>query len=680
METRNRLIKKKITSDEVNSITYRQASLADKKKDPKLLEYAHRVWSNMSDFRDGFYRSYRMVYGDQWSDSITIWKNGKEQTMSMREYMAREGHIPLQANMIKPMVNTILGVLVKEQNSPVCNAIDRKEQQYGEVMTATLRANCNKNELDTLTFSCVRDYLLCGAGCCKERYGVRSGDVEDSWTEYVAPQYLILDTGMKDPRMWDVKSVGTWYEMSRDELIKAFVRSNADMQLLNEAYGERFNPYREYHGTQLTDMHEEGTVEFMKPIDPSKFCVLEMWTEEIKQRVRLHDTNEGTIEIVDADDIQSLREIDNINAERTTAATMAGWSPEEIPLIEKEYFIDSFWYCRILAPDGTILSEFESPYAGKEHPYTFLVTPLADGRLTGYIVDAIDLQMVLNRALCLYEWGIRNEVKGMTFIPQDAIPDTVSNEEFFEHMRIDNYCVYDSNKSKQVKPEIFHAKSSTMDITSIMNTVKNMLESSLSITGAIQGKTPYSGTSAAMYAQMTANSSTPIASVMKVVRTFMEKMAVKKLKSIAKFYGEERYAKIVGSIDGVFNNDNLNLHDVGDIEYDLVLKEGVESPVYRQTANDYLMAFMQAGAVSPDEVLKHGYFPFADKIIQEREARQAEMEAAQQMQQNQTPEPVAQPPQQGGVNMGVRMAENVMAQYGSQENGNTIHSTRPIVQ
>lgn len=671
MEESKKLIKKKISLAEVDSVSYHRSKLYEKGRDMELVDYARRTWQNMQDYREGYARGNRMTYGDQWSDIITIWKKKRKMTMTMREYMAREGHIPLQANMIKPMVNTILGVLVKEQNEPICNARDRDEQQYGEVMTATLQANCNKNRLDSVTNMCIKDFLIGGLGVCKERYGDHEGR-QDSWTEYVNPNYLILDTGMKDPRHWDMRMIGTWYDMSKAELIKHFVKTPQDLAKLKEIYGDVFNGHRTLATDELTDKLDNQNIEFMTPLNQGDCCVLEMWTKEIKQRVRLHDTNEGTLEVIDADDKDALAVVELTNKSRMLAAMAAGWDPKEAPLIDMEYFIDEYWHCHLLAPDGTILEEFESPYAGKMHPFSLIMTPMTDGRITGYLTDAFDLQHIMNRAVCIWEWSLRNNVKGLTFIPKGAIPDETSNEDFVEDMRIDNVAIYDEQKAKGAKPEVFHGASATIDIASIMTALKTMIGDTMSVTGAIQGRTPYSGTSAAMYAQMTANSSTPIASVMKDVRLFLEDVATKKLKNIAKFYEPERYAEIVGSIDGIFDNANLNLNEVGDIEYDLSIKEGTETPVYRQTANDYLISFMQAGAVTPSEALRHGHFPWADKILQEREAREAEMQAAQEGE-------MGADAQEQANQMGATAANNLIDNFGTPENGNVVHSTRPIV-
>jgi hypothetical protein len=179
-------------------------------------------------------------------------------------------------------------------------------------------------------------------------------------------------------------------------------------------------------------------------------------------------------------------------------------------------------------------------------------------------------------------------------------------------------------------PQVFHGSAINFDAARLVEMYKKLMEDSTAASGALQGKTPYSGTSASLYAQMTANSSTPIASLMAKFHSFMEDVSIKKAKNIASFYDVQRWEAIAGSIDGIFNAENLNLNEVADIEFDLAIKESTETPVYRMISNDYLMQFFQAGAISIEDLLEFGTFPFADRMLQNIQARKAEMQAAEQ--------------------------------------------------
>ena len=132
-------------------------------------------------------------------------------------------------------------------------------------------------------------------------------------------------------------------------------RNGIDYQTLKNIYGDGSSIFNEGDAIELTDTNDLRNLEFMQPVRLDECCVAEIWTLETKERIRLHDYNEGTIEVIDADDNEMLRQIDAINKERKALGKASGWKDDEIPLIEKEYFIDQFWYCRMLAPDGTIL-------------------------------------------------------------------------------------------------------------------------------------------------------------------------------------------------------------------------------------------------------------------------------------------------------------------------------------
>ena len=69
------------------------------------------------------------------------------------------------------------------------------------------------------------------------------------------------------------------------------------------------------------------------------------------------------------------------------------YMPEsEVPLIEYEYMIQSYWYYRYLSPFGDILDEGESPYSHGSHPYTMKAYPFVDGELHSFVSDIIDQQ------------------------------------------------------------------------------------------------------------------------------------------------------------------------------------------------------------------------------------------------------------------------------------------------
>lgn len=671
MDTSNKLIRKKSGNRELDSVSYRKSTLKTPKKDVELYDKARKIWENMSEFREQRARGMRFCYGDQWGDIIEVCENGVKRKITMRQYLSESGQIPIQTNQLKTMVNTIVGVLIKEQNEPICNAIDKDEQQYGELLTMGLQANNNKNRINQIYKLCALDMIIGGLGVLHESYGYCDGNTrrEDSWTKYIDPNYLILETSMRDPRFWDVSMIGCWYRMPFRTLVAQISgRGGLDYNTIKDIYSADNTRLQETFDMELTDQEDLDNVEFMTPLKPDECCVAEIWTRETKERVELHDTQAGEIDYCDADDTETLNMADSINKNRIRLARQNGWQDDEVSLIEKRYFIDEYWYCRFLAPDGTILWEGESPLADRSHPFTVMATPFIDGRIAGYIIDGIDHQIAINRATVLQDWIARNQVKGFVMMPQQLVPDHKTNEQFMgDALQLGNFLFYDAEKYRGVEPKVFHPSAVNYDATAYISQLKQLMDSSSAVTPAIQGKVPYSGTSAALYAQQTMNSSTPIASLLSDIHTFLEDSANKKAKNIAKFYDKKRWEQIAGRVDSIFDNANLNLNDIADLEFDVIIKESTETPVYRAISNDYLMSFFQAGAISLEELLENGTFPFSDKILQKRQARQAEMEAAQNGEMGEEAQAIS--------NQQIQMENPVQ----TQQIGPPVKSTRPLV-
>ena len=609
---------------DMDSVKYRRKKLGiDNETDQQLLIRCETLWNNLYEFREQRARAMRFTYGDQWGDYITV--NGK--TMTQKEYVSRQGNVALQSNQIATKVNTIAALMVKEQNEPVCNARDRREQQYGELLTQALHANCTKNKIDILYITAMEEFIIGGLTIMRESYDWRNGR-KDSWTDVVNPNYFFFDSTMKDPRFWDASLMGEIHDVPFNELCAKFVTSESDYNLLKDIYTNESSVFPDNDITDATKKHDLITLDFRTPLDRTLCRVYEVWTKEARPRIRVHDPSRGTLEKINADDTEARTWIKTTNQSRKTIAAQAGW--EETPLLETEFFIDTYWHCKFLAPDGSILWEGESEYPDRMHPYSICATPFTDGRISGYITDAIDHNLAINRAITLYDWVIRAQVKGVTMIPKALVPDDMSYDEFASSWTsIDGLIFYEA-KPGVPAPQVFHGTAVNFDAARLVEMYKKLMEDSTAASGALQGKTPYSGTSASLYAQQTANSSTPIASLMAKFHSFMEDVSTKKAKNIAAFYDENRFASIAGSIDGIFNTENLNLNDVADIEFDLNIKESTETPVYRMISNDYLMQFFQAGAIGIEDLLEFGTFPFADKMLQNIQARKAEMQAAQQ--------------------------------------------------
>ena len=606
-----------------NSVYERRSAIGDDRYDTDLLSRCQMLWDNLSYFRQRRARSIMFTYGDQWGDMIAV--DGK--TMTQRDYVTSKGNVAFQVNLIRKMVNTISGVWVKAENEPVALSRAREEQQYGEVMTTTLQANWQKNHMNVLLVNCIEDALLGGACFVRESYSRMDGD-EDSWTHICNPNYMFFDSAMKDPRGWDISLIGEIHDITFTELCSKFCKSPEDYDMLKEIYATESHPFQSPESVDMTDRNNADTVDFYSPSDKSLCRVYEIWTKESRPRYRVHDPNSGELYIVDAEDKSKLRQIEELNRMRLAEGKRLGWDKDEIPLVKKKYFLDTYWYCRFLTPNGKIIREEESPFVDRKHPYSMCAMPFTDGRIVSYISDAIDQNMAINRFLTLDDWIRRSGAKGVTFVPKNLVPSDMSYDEFAaQWTSIDGLIFYEPKPGVE-PPKQFYGNVGQLDTVNMVKLMNDLMESSVAVSDALQGKTPYSGTSAALYAQQTQNSATPIATFMERFNMFVQQVSTKKLKYIQQFYPERRYFEIAGKIADI-DMSALDLNRTGHLEYDLSVRQSTETPVYRMLANETLLEFWRAGAIQLEDMLSLSSLPFSDALLQKIQSRRKELEAGE---------------------------------------------------
>lgn len=102
-----------------------------------LLQEAQNYYQAMYRFRKDRERNKNYNYGDQWGDIVCV--DGVK--MTEEEYIMKQGNIPLKTNLIRRLVNTVIGVYRGQSTEPTCIARDRDEQQQAETMSTVLQYN-----------------------------------------------------------------------------------------------------------------------------------------------------------------------------------------------------------------------------------------------------------------------------------------------------------------------------------------------------------------------------------------------------------------------------------------------------------------------------------------------------------------------------------------------------------
>jgi hypothetical protein len=588
-----------------------------------LLMMAQMYWDNMARYRSERERNKRYTYGDQWSDIIHV--DGA--AMREEQYIQQMGNVPLKNNLIRRLVRNVIGVYRSQSSEPVCTARDRDEQKIGDTMTTVLQYNMQTNRLSEIYARTMEEYMVGALIVHKKWYGWRDGR-EDCWTDYVQPDRFFIDTNTRDFRGWDVEFLGEIHDVSFGELVSEFATSAEDYTRLAQIYHtahamKGMAMYREQFGSS----RERSAIDFLHSPDDTQCRVIEIWRKEQKPRYRCHDYNTGEVFKVDAEDFDEM--VTAENDRRIKQGAEVGMDERDIPLIEAEWFMDSYWYSYFLSPLGDILAEGETPYAHKSHPYVFKAYPFIDGEIHSFVGDVIDQQRYTNRLITLYDWIMRASAKGVLLVPDECIPDTMDIDEFADAWTRFNGVVVYKAKPGVPAPAQIHQNSTNIGIGDLLNLQLKFFEDISGVHGALQGRTANTSTSGTLYAQQAQNATTSLLDLLDSFSQFIVDAAYKDVKNIQQYYTEKRIATIAGK-----GNDNVmgDANDVLNAEFDLSVSESTATPAHRDRTNQMLMQFWQSGQITLQQLLKVGDFPFADSLLQTVEADAEKMQQGAQPQ------------------------------------------------
>lgn len=571
-----------------------------------ILMEAQYYWNQMEDFRKDRERNKRYTYGFQWDDMICV--DGK--SMTEEEYIKSQGNVPLKNNLIRRLVRSVLGVYRSQSKEPTCTARDRDEQKLGETMSTILQCNMQLNRMPDVYARSMEEFLISGFIVHRKSYGWRNGK-EDCWTDYVQPNNFFIDNNMRDFRGWDVSVLGEVHDISFGQLCEQFASSPQEYRELRDIYKwaarkDYIATYAERFGYSRLENYD-----FLFTSEPGRCRVIEIWRKEQKPRYRCHDYQNGDIFKIDEEDYAQVVLAEN--EERMRMAKEVGMPEEEVPLIKATWFVDDYWYFYYLSPFGDILREGETPYEHGSHPYVFKAYPFIDGEIHSFVADVIDQQRYTNRLITLYDWIMRASAKGVLMMPEDSLPDGVSIDDIAESWtEFNGVIVYRPSKSGKV-PEQVANNSTNIGIAELLNIQLKFFEDISGVTGALQGKPGYSGESASHYNQQTENSTKSLLDLLECFSCFVVDGAYKDVKNMQQFYDTKRVFNIAGRSGAQIEYDPKKIRDV---EFDLSITESTSTPAYRHLANDMLMQLYQSQAISVEQLLEHGDFPFADELLQ----------------------------------------------------------------
>ena len=623
-----------------DSVKRRMERQHGRKTDYELLQRCWQAWNNLEAVRMTRDRAKRYCYGDQWGDTVRVYKNGYYYDMTEREYLKRKGSVPLSNNVMVSILNTLVGMYAKQGTEPVCFARTRSSQSLSDMMSATMQCNWQNTQMEDLLKHALEDYLIGGVMVCRETYEDRTQEIEDSWTDYIEPNYVFWEGG-SDPRHLDLSLIGVLHDESVNDLYKKFAREEYGLSIddLNRIFDiDPDNSQTE--GTMHNDTNDLSNISFDIPSKRGHYVrVIEAWTTETKYRYQCYDpiaTNESDAYFrIECDDKVLIAELNAKNVERKKQYDLMGVPPEDRAYITAKKVADKYWYYTFMAPDGTVLCRGETPYDFKSHPFSVKFYPYVNGEIHPFMGNVIDQQRYINRLIIMNDMAIRSSAKGVWLIPTQVL-DGMTPEEFAEQATEYDGMIFYTPKATlpNSRPDIITSNAVNLGTNELLQMELNLMREVSNVSGALQGKTPTAGTSASRYAQESQNASTSLYSILKDMESFTECVAQKKCMMIKQYYDNGR---------PIFNRDNTYPMEYDrlaarDIMFKISIKNAAATASYQNNINDKLDRLLEIGAINIVQYLQNLNEPFADKLLQDVQSQVEDLRAQQAEMGQQAPQ------------------------------------------
>ena len=622
--TLSKVMPRRDTYDSVKARKRRQ----EHGKDWELLTRCRNAWNNLSGVRETRARTMRYCNGDQWSDTIRVYHHGYWDEMSERTYMEKRNQTPMSNNIMVSILESIAGLYAKQGTEPVCFARDNDSRQLSDMMSATMQCNWQTTEMQDLLNHAIKDYLQGGQMFVRESWEDKELEMPDSWTELMEPDHMFFECG-SDPRHNDISLIGVLHDVSREDLYKKFARAeyNLTIEDLNEifdihpmddtGYGYEFNEEKKLDNLSF-DYSNKGR---------HYSRVIEVWTTETKARLQCFDpiasnTTEAWFRI-DLDDTAMIQDLKRKNEERKKQYDEMGVPQDERAYITSEPIADKYWYYTYMAPDGTVLCQGETPYDYKSHPFTMKLYPYINGEIHPFLANVINQQRYINRLIVMNDMAIRSSFKGFKTIPTTVLNGRTPQQFMEEAIEYDGWIFYAPKKTMpNVKPEVITSNAVNIGTNELLQIELNLIREVTNVSGALQGKTPSAGTSAARYAQESQNATTSLYTILSDMDVFTEKLATKKCMTIQQFYedGRKVYDR---NFNKVYKYDRLSARD---IHFKISIKNAAATATYNTMQNDTLDKLLEMGGINIVQYLQNLNAPFADKLLASVQEQQAQLE------------------------------------------------------
>jgi len=458
-----------------------------------VLEAAHSAWASMSEFRSRRRRYLRYTYGDQWGDTVCD-RSGHVSTEG--EAMKAAGGKPLTNNLIRRMVKAVVGRYRRQADS---DGTAPDGDATAEKLAYWHTFNCT-DELDARSFE---EFLISGVAIQRVGRDVRQGR-HGVWVDIVDPDRFFI-SGMRDLRGCDVELVGRLIDMSVAELCMRF--AGADVRRARKLK------------TLYATLNASGSLPRRAPLGPDKVdffhapdgrCrVAEVWTLECREKLRCHDPLNATMFVLPAG---AETQLDKLNRRRRR---------EGLPPVEWHWEPLTAWHCRMMAPDATVLAEYDSPLTGGIHPFAVKLYPLVDGDVHSLVEDVLDQQRHVNRLITTMDRMMSTAAKGVLMFPVKSKIDGLEWEDV-ARLWADPGGVIPYRPSENAEPHQVVTPVADMGINQLLKTQIEMFQDVSGVSDALMGRNISAGIGVERFNREVENASVAVNDLLKTFSHFVK--------------------------------------------------------------------------------------------------------------------------------------------------------------
>lgn len=363
----------------------------------------------------------------------------------------------------KPYTNNLIRQLVKAIVGRYRTVSADNKRYAGE--------EAERNNLSELDARALEEFLISG-GCVQRTVMDRRGGAKmEKWVDNVNPGRFFC-TMPEDPRGYDLTMAGMAHDLRFGELVRRFGGWSGHSAIdLGRIY--RLTSEGMAFGREMSDIELIGSG-FYSAETAGKCRIFEIWT---------------------------------IDYSKPGKASQ--------PL----------WQCRWLAPDGTVIADYPSPYRHGSHPYVMKFYPLLDGEIHPFVEDIIDQQRFINRIVVLMDRMLSSSAKGVLLYPVDQLPRGWNFDRISELWAKSNSII--PVRGQGIMPQQVIHSGLQEGAWKLLDLQMKMMESVSGIGDALLGRNLGGNAGAEKYEQAMKNSSISIADLTESFESFVKQRDIK---------------------------------------------------------------------------------------------------------------------------------------------------------